>query len=86
MPLNDSKSYLGHLNKLVDEYNNTYHCSIGKKPFHADYSALSKEIESSYKSPKFKLVIESELLSIKIFLAKVTLKIGQKKYFLLILC
>ena len=85
MPLNDSKSYLGHLNKLVDEYN-TYHCSIGKKPFHADYSALSKEIESSYKSPKFKLVIESELLSIKIFLAKVTLKIGQKKYFLLILC
>ena len=28
---NDSKSYLSYLNKLVDEYNNTYHPSIGKK-------------------------------------------------------
>ena len=25
-------AYLKHLNKLVDEYNNTYHRSIGKKP------------------------------------------------------
>ena len=25
------KSYLSYLNKLVHEYNNTYHCSIGKK-------------------------------------------------------
>ena len=25
---NDSKSYLGSLKKLVDEYNNSYHCSI----------------------------------------------------------
>ena len=28
MTVNDSKSYL---NKLVDEYNNTYHRSIGRK-------------------------------------------------------
>ena len=27
---NDSKSYLSYLNKLVDQYNNTYHHSIGK--------------------------------------------------------
>ena len=33
-----------------------------------------------------KLMIESELLNIKIFSAKVTLKIGQEKYSLLILC
>ena len=33
-----------------------------------------------------KLVIESELLSTRIFLAKVTPKIGQEKYLLLILC
>ena len=26
----DSKSYLSYLNKLVDQYNNTYYCSIGK--------------------------------------------------------
>ena len=30
MTANDSKSYLGYLNKLVDQYNNTYHHSIGK--------------------------------------------------------
>ena len=52
---NGTKSYLGYLNKLVDEYNNTYHCSIGKRSIHADYSALTEEIESGLKAPKFKV-------------------------------
>ena len=56
MTANISKSYQGYLNKLVDEYHNTYHCSVGKKPIHADYSALSKKFESNHKSPKFKVV------------------------------
>ena len=30
MTANDNKSYPVYLNNLVDEYNNTYHCSIGK--------------------------------------------------------
>ena len=30
---NDNKSYLGYLNKLVDEYNNTYHHSIWKRTY-----------------------------------------------------
>ena len=30
---NDYKSYLGYLNKVVDEYNNSYHHSIGKKTY-----------------------------------------------------
>ena len=51
----DSKSFLSYLNELVDEYNNTYHCSVGKKPIHADYFALTKEIELSQKSPKFEV-------------------------------
>ena len=55
MTANDSKSYLGYLNKLVDQYNNTYHCSIGKKPIDVDYSALNEDIESSHKAPKFKV-------------------------------
>ena len=38
---NDSKSYLLHLNKLVDQYNNTYHLSINKKAINPDYSALT---------------------------------------------
>ena len=37
---NDSKSYLGYLNKLVDEYSNTHHCSIAEKPIDVDCSAL----------------------------------------------
>ena len=45
MAANDSKSYLYYLEKLVDEYNNTYHRSINKKPIHADYSPLSEEVE-----------------------------------------
>ena len=53
MTANDNKSYLGCLNKLVDEYNNSYHCSIGKEPIHADYSALPEELESSFKASKF---------------------------------
>ena len=55
MTANDTKSYLNYLNKLVDEYNNTYHPSIGKKPIDADYSALTAEIEMNPKTPKFKI-------------------------------
>ena len=51
----DSKSYLGYLNKLVDEYNNSYHCSISKKSTDADYSGLTATIESSRKALKFKV-------------------------------
>ena len=47
MTANDSKSYLGYLNKLVNEYNKSYQRSIGKKPIEADCSALSKEIETN---------------------------------------
>ena len=53
----DSKSYFGYLNKLVDEHSNSYHCSIGKRPIHADYSALSEEFEQRHKllNLKFKI-------------------------------
>ena len=55
MTANDSNSYLSYLNKLVDEYDNTSHRSIGKKPIGADYSALTGDIESSHKVPNFKV-------------------------------
>ena len=55
MTPNDSKSYLPYLNKLVDQYNNTYHHSINKKPINADYSASTESIESNPKAPKFKV-------------------------------
>ena len=50
---NDSKSYLSYLNKLVDQYNNTYHHYVNKKPINADYSALTENIETNPKAPKF---------------------------------
>ena len=79
MTANDSKSYLGCLNKLVDENNNTYHCPTGKKFIHSDYSALLRNLNRVIKLLSLKLVIESGLLSIKIFWAKVMLKSGPKK-------
>ena len=43
------------MNKLVDEYNNTYQYCISKKPIDADYSALTEETETDPKAPKFKV-------------------------------
>ena len=76
MRADSSKCYLNYLNKLVKEYSNTYHCFTGKKVIDANYSALSKEIETNHKSPL-------ELLSTKIFLVKVTLKIVQNEWFVI---
>ena len=81
MTANFSKSCLTYLTKLIDQYSNTY--SIGKKPINADYSVQTEQIETKVLS--LKLMIESELLSIRIFLAKVALKIGADKYLLSIL-
>ena len=55
MTANDSKSYLNYLNKLVDQYNNAYHQFINKKPINADYSTLTKKIESNPKASQFKV-------------------------------
>ena len=56
MTANDSKSYLPYLNKLVDQYNNTYHHSINKKPVNTDYSVLTEKIETN---PKLYVLIMS---------------------------
>ena len=43
------------MNKLVDQFNNTYHYFTNKKPINADYSALNEKIETNPKAPKFKV-------------------------------
>ena len=70
MAVNNSKSYLPSLNNLVEQYSNTYHHSINKKPINADYSALNENIGTIPKTPKFHVngvrmidLIESEILS-----------------------
>ena len=55
MTANDSKSYIFYLNKLVEQYNNTYHHSLNKKLINAVYSALTKNSESNPKAPKFEV-------------------------------
>ena len=49
----DSNSYFHYLHGLVDDYDNTYHCSVGKKPVNTGNSALHKETESNNIVPKF---------------------------------
>ena len=85
MTANDSKFYLAYLNKLVDQYNNTYHHSIGEKPIDDDYSVLTKKLTRILKLLSLKLIRESQLLSIRMFSVKLTLEIVQEKYFLWIL-
>ena len=55
MRANDNKSYLSYLNKLVDQYYNTYHRSINKKPINADYSDWTEKIETNLKTFTFKV-------------------------------
>ena len=43
------------MNKFVDQYTNTYHRSINKKPINADCSALTEKIETNPKAPKFQV-------------------------------
>ena len=79
MTANNNKSYLGSLNKLADEYNNSYHHSIGK--INLTVLLCLKKIETNSKLPNLNLMIESELQITKIFLAKITPKISRKKSF-----
>ena len=51
----NSKSYLSYLNKLLDQYNNTYHHFINKKPINGDYSVFTEKMETNSKAPKFKV-------------------------------
>ena len=53
--ISDSKYYLSFLNKLVDQYNNTFHHFINKKPINANYWALNERIETNLKVPKCKV-------------------------------
>ena len=58
MTADDCKSYLLYLNNAIqfnNQYNNAYHYSINKKPIDADYSALTKKIETNHKAPRVKI-------------------------------
>ena len=82
MTAHNSCPYLDYFGKLVPEYSNADHRFIGKKSFDTDYSSLTeKSLRRILTLLNLKLVIEQRLLSIKMFLAKVTPNIGQDEYF-----
>ena len=80
MTANDNKSDPSYLNQLVDEYNNTDHCSSVKKPVDADYSVLTEKYETNAKAHEF--IVGDRVITTK---QKISLKIGQEKYLLLTL-
>ena len=56
MTAGDTKTYLGYLYELVDEWSKTYHRFINEKNIGATYSALTEETGVNPKLPKFKAV------------------------------
>ena len=70
MIANDRKSYLSYLNKLVDQYNNTYHHSVYKKPINADYSTLTVKIETNSTARKFKVYDRVRIIKYKNIFSK----------------
>ena len=68
MIANDNKSYLSYFNNLVDEYNDTYHRSIGREPVNADHSILSDKIDP--KAPKVKVSDRARITKYKNIFSK----------------
>ena len=58
------------INLVKDEYNNTYHRRIGKKPSHADYSVLTEEIDTNSIAPKFKVGYRVRIIEYKNIFSK----------------
>ena len=54
MTANNNNFYLDNLNKLVDQYNNTYHRSIDKKHVDTNYFDLTEDIDSIHKASNLK--------------------------------
>ena len=77
------------MNKLLNQYNNTYHHSINKKPINTNYSASMETSETNSKAPNFRVNDRVRITKYKIFLdGKVTLftlTIGKWKCLLSIL-
>ena len=83
MTANDNKSYLPYLNKLVDQYNNTYHHSINEKLINADYSAFTEKIETNPKAPKFKVNDRVRIIKYKNIFSKGYTESWSRKIFII---
>ena len=74
-------AYIDKLDDIVNKYNNTYHSTIKMKPVDVKLSThIDFDKKNNKKILNLKLVTMQEYQNIKIFLQKVTLKIGLKKF------
>ena len=55
MTAKDVNSYHPYLNKLVGQYNNTFHHSLNKNPINDDYSVWTEKIQTNSVAPKLKV-------------------------------
>ena len=69
--------YIDELDDIVDKYNNTYHITIKMKPVHVK---SNKYIDVMIKIQSVRLVIVLEYQNVNIFLQKVTLQFGLRKF------
>ena len=69
--------YIDELDDIVDKYHNTYHITIKMKSVHVK---SSKYINVMIKIQSVRLVIVLEYQNINIFLQKVTLQFGLRKF------
>ena len=77
--------YFDVLDDIVNKYNNTVHRTIKIKPIDVTSDSYAEYNEDFNKPcPNLKLVITSEFQNTKTFLLKDALKIGQKKFLLLV--
>ena len=83
MTADDSNFYFPYLNKLVDQYNNTYHHSSNKKPLNADYSALTEKIETNLKASIFKVNDRVRITKYKNIFGKVCTENWSRETFLI---
>ena len=76
--------YFNILDDIVDEYNTTCHRTINMKPIDVKSDSYGEyNEECNKKDPKFKTGDHVRIQSIKTFLLKHMLLIGQKKFLLL---
>ena len=76
--------YYDVLDDVVNEYNNTKHCTIKMKPKDVGDNKRVYIDEHNEKDSRFKVGDELEYLNLKVYLLKDILLIGAKKYLLLI--
>ena len=69
--------YIDELDDIVDKYHNTYHITIKMKPVHVK---SNKYIDVMIQIQSVRLVIVLEYQNINIFLQKVTLQFGLRKF------